>query len=446
MFRLDKNASLTIELLKKMVEAHLQTEVPRLEELENYFQGKTKILRRIMEDTSKPNNQISNPFANYITTNLVGYFMGKPVAYKSQDEQALEQLQMIFTYNDEQDENAELATAQSIYGVGYEMLYIDEEGSVRFRNVNPKEVIMVYDNTVENELLYAVRYYKELDLLKDEEYITIEVYSKTEKLTYKADVQLGAINLIDEQPLFFSLVPFVEYKNNEDKLGDFEEVMALIDAYDVAVSDTLNSQAYFADCYLALKGMTAEPEDIKAMKENRVMLLDGEDADAFWLTKDVNDTELENTKIRLERDIHKFAKCPNLSDENFAGNASGVAMAYKTMGTENLTAIKERKFKKGLQRRIELIAAINGLKSTSFDWKAIEIVFTRNIPVNIAETVDIASKLKGLVSDETILSILPFVEDVEVELERLKEQQEQSPFYNELPQQLNKLEEDNEPV
>ena len=431
MIRIKKDAVLTTEIIKKLIEQHQSTVVPRLVKLENYYQGRTDILQRQMADITKPNNKIVNPFANYITDMFVGYFMGEPVAYKSNDKEALEELQLIFNYNDEQDENAELAHNASIYGVAYEMCYVDADGMVRFRQINPKEVICVYDNTVENDLLYAIRYYQDTDILTDKVSIVVEVYSRNDIKTYKCSELLGDFVLIDEEPHFFGLVPFAEYKNNSDEIGDFELVISLIDAYDKLISDSLNDFEYFCDAYLGLYGMTADEEDIRMMKENRVILMD-EGAKAEWITKNVNDTQMENLKTRLEKDIHKFSKCPNLSDENFVGNSSGVAMAYKNMGTENITSVKERKFKKGLQRRIELIAAINALKSSSFDWRAIEIVFTRNLPVNVAEIVDIANKLKGVVSNETIISQLPFVEDVQLELEKLANEKEANPFYSEM--------------
>ena len=78
------------------------------------------------------------------------------------------------------------------------------------------------------------------------------------------------------------------------------------------------------------------------------MLLMDEGTSAEWLIKDENDNLTENMKDRLDKDIHKFAKCPNLADEEFASNASGIAIKFKLLGTENLTSIKERKFKKGL--------------------------------------------------------------------------------------------------
>ena len=74
-----------------------------------------------------------------------------------------------------------------------------------------------------------------------------------------------------------------------------------------------------------------------------------EGTSAEWLIKNSNDTTIENMKNRLDADIHKFAKCPNLADKEFASNASGIAIKFKTLGTENLVAIKERKFKRGLQ-------------------------------------------------------------------------------------------------
>lgn len=418
MFRIDKNTDITPEILIKLVEGH---SVSRLDALEQYYKGNHKILERKMVDAAKPNNKIVNPYANYITDMMVGYFMGEAISYSGADDRAVEELQLTFTYNDEQDENSELAKDASVYGVAHEMLYVDENGATRFKRVNPKEVIIIYDNTVENEMLYAIRHYIDKDILTNEDYIMIEVYGRKDIKIYKATDKLTNITLVDEREHYFNLVPFVVYKNNDDEIGDFELVVSLIDAYDKLSSDSLNDFEYFCDAYMALSGMTADQEDIKLMKENRVLLLD-EGAKAEWVIKNTNDANMENIKNRLAEDIHKFSKCPAMTDKDFAGNASGVAMKYKLMGMENITAVKERKFKKGLQRRIELIANIMQLKSTSLDWRAININFTRNIPTNAAEIADLVNKLRGMVSNETLVSQLPFVEDVAAELEKLKEE------------------------
>ena len=421
MIKANKDTIITTQILRDLCVKNDGEVLPRLKKLESYYKGKNDILKRVMKDPTKPNNKIVSPFANYITDMFVGYFIGEPIAYNSQDEQALEELQMTFNYNDEQDENAELAKDASVYGVAYELMYVDEDGINRFKRVNPKEVIIIESDSLDEEILYGIRYYQGQELGSDQLYTTIEVYSKNDVKIYKSNENYDNLILVDEYPHYFGLVPFAIYKNNDDLIGDFELVISLIDAYDKLASDSLNDFEYFCDAYLALYGMDADADDIKSMKENRVILMD-EGTSAEWLTKDVNDTQMENLKKRLEDDIHKFSKCPAMTDENFSSNASGVAMKYKVMGMENVASVKERKFKKGLQRRIELLSNILNLTYGSFDWRAIEITFTRNLPVNVIEVANMINNLRGIVSNETLLLQLPFVEDVAAELQRIEEE------------------------
>lgn len=113
-----------------------------------------------------------------------------------------------------------------------------------------------------------------------------------------------------------------------------------------------------------------------------------------------------------------------MSDEQFANNASGVAIRYKILAFENQTAKKERKFKKGLQRRLELINNI--LSITGKAYLDTQIIFTRNLPVNELEIAQEVNMLRGLVSNKTLLAQLPFVDDIETELEQIQEETEQT--------------------
>lgn len=384
-----------------------------------------------MSDPSKPNNKIANAYASYITDTLVGYFIGEPVTYTSNDNVLIQDLNMILEYNDEADENAELAKNASIYGVAYEMLYLSEEDKmIRFKSLNPKEVIPIFDKTVEQNLLAVMRYYEDYDYVEDNTYTIVEVIDSKMVRRYKLDTGLS---LLEEYPHYFSMVPVAIFKNNEDETGDFEQVISLIDAYDKMESDSLNDFEYFVDAYLALYGFTADSEDIAKMKENRVLLMD-EGTSAEWLVKQTSDAYVENMKNRLDKDIHKFAKCPNMSDEEFASNASGIAIKFKLLGTENLVSIKERKFKRGLQQRLELMSMINSVLREGFDWRAIDIVFTRNIPSNDTDIANMVNTLKDIVSEQTLLAQIPFVDDVQTELERVKTEREENkelnPFFS----------------
>ena len=408
-------------------------DLPRLLELENYYNTKNKIINRTMADPAKPNNKIANPYASYITDTLTGYFVGEPITYNSNDKTLLQDLSMIFEYNDEADENMELAKNASIFGVAYEMLYFSEEDKmIRFKPLSPKEIIPIFDKSVESNLLAAIRYYDDYNVVEDKTYTIIEVINATGVERYKTSKGSNSLTPLESYSHYFGMVPIAIYKNNEEERGDFEPVISLIDAYDTMESDSVNDFAYFVDCYLALYGFTAEAEDVQKMKENRILLMD-EGTSAEWLIKNSNDTTIENMKNRLDADIHKFAKCPNLADKEFASNASGIAIKFKTLGTENLVAIKERKFKRGLQQRLELMSMINSVLREGFDWRAIDIIFTRNLPSNDVDIANMVNSLRDIVSDETLLAQIPFVDDVQAELDRLDEQREknkeQNPFF-----------------
>lgn len=244
-----------------------------------YYEGKHDVLRRVMADDSKPNNRICSPYANYITSTMSSYFMGNNVTYKSEDEGALEALNETFRYNDEASENLSLAKDASVYGRAFELVYIDAEGDIRFRRLDPLQCIAIYDTTLEEELLYVIRYYKDVDILDRSEITKIEVYDR-EKVTYYDSIQ-GIYRKTGEMLHGFKgYVPICVYRNNEDELNDFGKVISLIDAYDNSVSDSINDLDSFTDAYLVLKGIGAiDDETLTAMKQNKILLLDN-DSDA----------------------------------------------------------------------------------------------------------------------------------------------------------------------
>lgn len=422
MFRLNEGTQLTPAMILRYIEIN-SAEESRREKLYNYYKGQHNILKRVMKDACKPNNKVVNPYCHYITDMMTGYFMGEPIAYQSDNNAFLTAVKQTFKYNDEQAENTDLAKDASICGEAYELLYIDEDGEVRFKRLEPIRCIPIYDNTIEEELLYFIRYYYDTDILSGNTTTFVEVYSRSDyKLYEKA---LGSLELIASKPHIYKAVPIVVYKNNEEQLGDFELVIPLVDAYDKITSDNVNDLEYFVDSYLCLSGMMGtEPSDIAAMKENRVILLPDAESKAEWLVKSVNDAYIENLKTRIDNDIHKSAFCPNMTDKDFAANASGVSMRYKLLGLEQATSKKESAFKKGIQRRLELICNVFYVYGKEYDYRDIEIIFNRNIPVNMTEQAEIIDKLHGVLSNETLVSLLPLDIDYSAEKERLNNEKE----------------------
>ena len=202
--------------------------------------------------------------------------------------------------------------------------------------------------------------------------------------------------------------------------------MSLQDAANELLSSEIDDYSAFCDAYLLLLGADAEPEDIAAMKQNRVLILP-EGANAQWLTKNSNDTQIENILKRIHDSIYRVAQCPDFSSESFVGGvSSGIAIRYRLTGMETRAAKICAEMKKALQRRVEIICGVASLKLGEEVFRDISIDFKRNIPEDLTATIQLINSLKGSVTDATLLSQLPFIDDVNKEIEALEAQKQRN--------------------
>lgn len=420
-------------MIKKYIEVFKTTQLPRLEKLKRYYDCKNDaIMNRTFTDSSIPNNKISTSWADMICNVNSAYFIGKPVVYNSSNTDMLNEINMIFKYNDEQTTNNTLALNQSIYGIAEELLYIDDDSNIRFGVVDPRQIILIYENTLEENLLYAIRFYSTDNILTNEKTLNVEVYT-ADKIYYYKEIAEGGLTLIDEKGHYFHDVPLTVYKNNPDCIGDFEKVIKLIDAYDFAISDQQNEKDSYLDCYTRWINTGLDAESIIEMKETRNLILDGvQDGiqpNVDFLVKTGN-PETENNKQRIADDIHKFSFVEDMSGANSKSHTSATGARLSMLALEQKMAIRESFYKYALQRRIELICNILNLKGANYDYRDISLSFTRNIVVDNVVVADTVSKLRGLVSDETLLEQLPFISDVEQEKKRLEAQNSLNSYVN----------------
>ena len=252
----------------------------------------------------------------------------------------------------------------------------------------------------------------------------VEVYSSGSVQRYTLDG--SSISFMEEVLHYFGMVPVVIYRNNDDCQGDFAQVLSLVDGYNKMQSDSLNDFEAFVDSYMVLGGMQGtQPEDVTRMKEDRVLLL-GDGATATWLTKQVNDGYVENIKNRLQKDIYAFSHTPPMHDEAFSSNASGVAMKFKLLSTENVTAKKEKNFRLGLQRRLEIICNALSVLGTDFNYMDASITFHRSLPENMTEIADFITKIGHLLSEETQIQLLQMDLDAKDEIEKRQKEKEEA--------------------
>lgn len=424
-FTLPRETQLTGDIIKKLIEKHKKY-IADYAILESYFDNDPKINRK------KPNDiVVYHNFAKYITTLNVGHLLGNPVQYQASKGVDISPILDVYKSQTISDLDSEIGEDCSMFGRGYELVYLDDDGNISSAKLDVYNTIVVYDNTFQHNKLFAIAYTPVLDssgnpitdnydlTFWDEKYVTTAKFS-------------GADFTITEKPVQHNMgsVPVIEYVNNRRFTGDYESVITGIDAYNILQSDRVIDREKLIDAILVFYGVNLEPEDKAKLKSERTVGLP-QDAKAEYVIKNINEADAEVLRKTIAADIHKFSMTPDLSDENFAGNSSGVALLYKLLAFEQNVKKKERYFEKGLMERFKLYSHVLHLKSelsSEISTKDVDAIFNRNLPKNDYEASQMINNLRGIVDSALLVSQLSFVRDGEETVKLAKE--EAKPEFN----------------
>ena len=318
MFRVASGTIMTPELLAEYMGRHKREISERYQRLHDAYENKYAIDFLPPKPDWKPDNRIPVNFAKYITDTMNGFFIGIPIKTTSEYKRVDGYLEFLDQYNDQDDNNAELSKICSIYGSGYEMYFVDETGNIGITYLTPMDAFMIYDDSILERPLFFVRHYIDAD--------NIEWGSWSDGSVVQHFVNRGTYVWVDEPKVHgFDGVPAVEYVENDERMGIYESVLPMINAYNKAISEKANDVDYFADAYLKILGAKLKPEDLQELRRNRIINFEGEDAGDLiveFLQKPNGDATQENLINRLEKLIFQISMVANISDENF-GTSSG---------------------------------------------------------------------------------------------------------------------------
>lgn len=463
-----------IQKVSDFIETFQTEQLERLKELKRYYLADNNIkYRETNRDRDRADNRIASDWAKYITVFMQGYMLGNPVEYEG-DDNVVEKIDDFAKQNTVDYHDGLLETDLSIYGRAYELVYSNADAQERVTKLEPEQTFVVYDDTIAQNSLFGVRFYQiKFSATNIESYV--EVYTADTIYYYRSKSSVFSdVQKTNEQPHQFGAVPINEYKNNEERLGDYESVLDSIDAYDLSQSELANFQQDMNDAYLVLIGNpvtgTAEPEYVldangdpilddngqpipsenssadvfRDMRRARMLIMDnnndpdGPNPNAFYLTKSYDTAGVEAYKTRLVDDILRFTFTPDTNDQNFAGTQSGEAMKYKLMGNDNLRKTKERLMTRGIMRRLRLLGNVWGIKSAVSSTNPqdglynaindIQVKFTPNMPTSDEERIVELKALYGVVSDETLFTLLSTFTgvDADEEMKRLESEKQAS--------------------
>ncbi len=420
-FLYPKNEELTVEELGWLIDRNEKIAQEKYDKLMAYYVGKHDILNK-PNKVSGVSPKLVNNMPRYLVNTYNGFFTGIPPKITLPDEEANEILQDWNNANSIFDKTSELSKQVDIFGRSLFYVYQDEEGNTCITVSSPTHSFMIYDDTVSHRPLAFIR------------------YSRTNKDGLSATVwyEHHVVDLINDQLLdhifddneakdgvnIYGRVPAVEFFETEERESLYGGgILTLVDALDDTLSQKLDNINYLADSYMYLLGGRIDPDEIQMMRLNRFIQVDGNDAINMkigFLERPDGDNIQEHMIDHLNQTIHEDTGIPDMKDEAFSGNSSGVAIRYKLMPMENRAMTKERKFTQGLRKLYKIVfSSFTNVLDKPDAWRDLNFKFTRNIPANLADEVATAKNAEGIVSQKTQLSMISTVTDPQAELDEI---------------------------
>lgn len=423
------NENLILQCLNELNKNSLSKKIYK-----DYYEGNHSILKNYRMQDSRSNMKLVFNYPRKFTDNETGYLLGKPVNYisKSDDENIINAIDLNTSHWDK-EHNINLRKQSEIFGESYELNYINEEGEFSATILNPLNCFVLEDGTAERNVVLAV--HKFTKQFEDKEYV--DVYTDSEILHYEIGTgeennvanNATKLNYIGSHNHIFERVPVIVCPANAEKKSGFQDIISLFDAYNALNSDLVNEIADHRNAYLVIENAKLEEEYLGKMKQMGIIQVPN-GAKVYWLTKDINDSFVKNELDNIERKIYDLMDEVNFN-ENWASNTSSLALRNKLLNLENRVSMREAIMEKVIKQRLKnLLIFLYKKEGKVYDYRDIAVKFTRNLPTDLTGLADVIVKLQNICSQETLLALLPFVENPKLEVQKFNGEQKKIDLWN----------------
>lgn len=414
--------------------------------INRYYYGNTDSLKNFKPQMGRSNLKINTNFVAKLVDEETQYSFDNDTTYVSKDgnENIINDITYVMQ-NNKVDHDLNLGRELICFGQAFEISYINKaDGRFFNRKVNPLHGYMYCDEN--DEPVYFLHIYnKPLDKKN-----YIDVYTNT--TIYHLDDEF---NLIAEPvqhyfgivPVGYGVIGGVQY--NEDKgyvEGDktiFRIIKTLQDALETNLGDITSEISDFRNAILKMFGIELEDakdkdgnvingadglplKQVPVMRDNAILYFGKKsEEDAEWLTKNINDAFIKNTRDDLKDLIYSLTSHVD-NNMKIASNLSGVALKSRLNSLEGRCRDNEKAMANIIKTRLKCICKYLFLtQSKAYDSNMIGIQFTPNIPVDELGLADIISKLPHeVVSNYTKRTWLPRVSNPDLEQERIDKENE----------------------
>ena len=345
------------------------------EKLYDIERGKQSILERVKEVRPEINNKVVTNIAHMVKAFKVGYVWGQPFSYVQRsrydaddsnaemDDDVVNILNSMFAENEKHDKDVELAENICITGVGYRLVMPcddeDKDTSFEIINLDPRYTFVVKSADVYHKPIFAGTYWQDED-----KHVHYTCYTKDKVFEFDG-IYDGAFALgsgYSESVNGIGEIPIVEYINDYSRMGCFERVIPLMDAYNIAQSDRVNGVEQFIQSLLWLNNVELDDDAKSDIREYGMIMTrsaQGTDVTIEDIKRELDQTSTQSLTDDMYNKILEITGTP--ARGNTGGGNTGVALMLGESGwqmAEENAQTAERLFVRGEMAMMKVIKAI----------------------------------------------------------------------------------------
>jgi SPP1 family phage portal protein len=416
-----------------------------------YFAGDHDILHRkrtaigeggnLIEVQNLPNNRVVDNQYRRMVIQKKNYLVGKPVTIKGDNEQYVDILKY---YLDKRFMRLlNLVTEDALNcGIGYMFPCYNEQGEFTFKRFNPEEIRVGWKDADHTEVDYFIRIYDAMVYVGHDEKVVkkIEVYDETGITFFEMEEhKLKPVEpyhqtyfTMNDTGYNWTKVPLIPWKYNSEEIPLIKMLKSLQDGINIITSNFQNNMEEDARNTIMVI-VNYEGENLGEFRRNlatygavKVNSNDGVSGDVKTLQIEVNSENYESILKLFKDKLIENAMGYDAKDERMSGtpNQMNIQSMYSDIDLD--ANGMETEFQASFDDVLWFIDChLANTHQGDFEKELVEIVFNRDIMMNETEKIQNLQSSVGIISDETIVANHPWVDDIQVELDRVKQQKEE---------------------
>ena len=400
---------------------------------------------KLVPQPDLPNHKlIDNQYAA-IVDQKVNYMLSKPITFKTSNKTYSDALNQIFN---KRFHRLIKNVGKDSYngGFGYLYPYYDENGEFKFKRFHPWEIKVFWKDDDKTEIDCFIRYYEQVGYEGTTKQIWkfVEVYDTNgiHKFEWKNGQLIADYSTYhfetdtDGQTIEhnWQRVPLVAFKANSSCIPLLRKCKSLQDGINQILSEFADGMEENAsgNSIIVIKNYDGENlgtfrRNLSQYKAVKVRTVDGANGGIDKLEINVNCENYKTVLAVMRRALIENCKGYDVNDLKSAGSPN--EMSIKSIFSElDLDANElETEYQASFEDLMWFVNRhLENIGLGNFDNEKLEILFNRDMMVNDSQVIADLNASAGILSKRTLISLHPWVTDVDAELEQLKKEEQEA--------------------